>query len=53
MSPEIRGDLLMEMLGLELKSSERREPRNGDDFEEVGYSTDFGESSNVSRRVRR
>jgi len=37
---EIKGD--MKLLGSELKSSERREPQNGGDFEEVVYSMDFG-----------
>jgi len=36
---EIKGD--MKLLGSELKSSERREPQNGGDFEVV-YSMDFG-----------
>jgi len=34
-------DLLLELL-LSVKSSEWREPRIGDDFEEVVYNIDFG-----------
>ena len=35
-------DLLLELLGLKLNSSERRKPWNGEDLEEVGNSIDFG-----------
>jgi len=51
---EIRGDLLLKLLGLELTSTKRREPQSGDDFEEVGYILDFrGESSDVSQKAGR
>jgi len=33
---------LLELLGLELKSSEREEPQSGEDLEEVGNNMDFG-----------
>ena len=36
------GDLLLELLGSELKSSERREPWSIEDLEEVGHSMVFG-----------
>ena len=42
LSVEIRGDLLLELLCSELKSSERRELRSREDLEEVGYNMDFG-----------
>ena len=38
---EIESGLLLELLGLELKSSEQRKPQSGEDFEKVGYSIDF------------
>ena len=41
MLAKIRGDLLLELLGLELRSSERREFRSGEDLEEVRYNIDF------------
>ena len=41
MSMEIRGNLLLELLGSELKTSEWREPQSGEDLEEVGYSMEF------------
>ena len=51
---EIKGDLLLKLLGLELTSTKRREPQSGDDFEEVGYILDFrGESSDVSQKAGR
>ena len=50
---EIKGDMLVDVLGSELKSSERREPRSGEDLEEVGYNMDFGGGSDVSRRVEK
>ena len=37
----IRGDLLLELFDSELKSSERRKLRTGDDFKEVEYSMNF------------
>jgi len=39
---EIRGDLLLELLGLKLKSLEQSEPRSREDLEDVRYSVDFG-----------
>ena len=41
LSTWIRGDLLLELLGLKLKSSERRKPQSGEDAEEIGYDMDF------------
>ena len=38
---EIRGDPLLELHDLELKSSDWREPQSGEDLEKVGYSIDF------------
>ena len=40
---EIRGDLLLELLGSELKFIEQRESQSERDPEEVGYRMDFGE----------
>jgi len=37
---EIRGDMLLELLGSELKSSNQREPQS-EDFDD-GHSVDFG-----------
>jgi len=42
LSAEIGGDLLLELLGSELKAMERREPQSEEDLEEVEYSMDFG-----------
>ena len=42
MSAEIEGELLLELLGSELKSLERMKPQSRKDLEEVGNSTDFG-----------
>jgi len=33
--------MLLELLSLELKSSERRRPQNGEDLEDIGNSMDF------------
>ena len=41
LSAEIKNELLLELLGSELKSSERRELQSGEDLEEVGNSMDF------------
>jgi len=43
----------MELLGLELKSPEWKEPRSGEDLKEVRYSMDFKGSSDAFRRVRK
>jgi len=52
-SAEIRGDVLLELLALGLKSSEWNEPRSGKDLEEVGYNIDFRGVSDASQRVGR
>ena len=38
---EIKGELFLELLGLELKSSEQMNPQRGEDLEEVGNNMDF------------
>ena len=42
LSAEVRGDLLLELLGSELKSLEWKKPWSGEGLEEVGYNMDFG-----------
>ena len=42
LSAEIKDELLLELLGSELKSSEQRKLQSGEDLEEVGNSMDFG-----------
>ena len=39
---EIEGELLLELLGSKMKSSEWRKPWSGEDLEEVGNNMDFG-----------
>ena len=39
---EIRTDLMLELLGAELKSSERRAFQSEEDLEKVRYNMDFG-----------
>jgi len=39
---EIGSELLLELLGSELKSSERRKPRSREDLKDVGNNIDFG-----------
>ena len=53
MSAEIEGELLLELLVLELKSSEQRNPESGEDLEAVGNNMDFEDSSDVPWRVER
>ena len=43
LSADIRDDLSLEMLGSELKSSERRKSQSEEDLKEVGYIIDIGE----------
>ena len=50
---EIKGNLLLELLASELKSSELRELRSREGLEEVGYIMDFEGVFDVSRRVER
>ena len=45
--------MLLELLGSALKSSERREPRSGEDFERSGVAWTLEESSNSTRRVEK
>jgi len=42
LSAEIMGDILLELLGSEMKSLERIKLKSGDDLEEVGNIMDFG-----------
>ena len=44
---EIKGELLLELLGSELKPSERKKPWSGEDLEEVGNRWTSEESSDV------
>ena len=51
-SAEIESERLLELFGSELKSLEWRNPRSGEDLEEVGNCMISEESSYVSQRVR-
>ena len=52
-SAEIEGELLLELLGSELMSSEREKPWNGEDLEDARNNMVFEENSDFLQRVKR